>query len=374
LKPDWSEQEAEWLDGAPCGLMCTAENGTFLNANATFCGWLGYSRDELIGQRRLQDLLTVGGRIFHHTHWHPLLQMQGTISEVKLDFVHCDGSTIPMVLNARRIARGEAVVHDLAAYVARDRDKYERELLLSRKRLEALVAEATRHQAEAKDRALFAEQMIGIVSHDLRNPLSGIAVATALLAAGELSAAQQRTVARLRRASDRATRLIADLLDFTQARLGTGLRVTKAEMDLHRVLGEVVEELALAHPGASIKHESSGEGVCYGDVNRLAQLVGNLVSNAVAHGDASRPITVHGIIGAESFEISVHNSGVPIPPDAKSTLFEPMARGKDAPSRGSSVGLGLFIVNQIAKAHGGRAEVDSSAELGTTFRAVFPRT
>jgi len=354
--------------------MCTAENGTFLNANATFCGWLGYSRDELIGQRRFQDLLTAGGRIFHHTHWHPLLQMQGTISEVKLDFVHRDGSTIPMVLNARRIVRDEVVVHDLAAYVARDRDKYERELLRSRKRLEALVAEATQHQAQAKDRALFAEQMIGIVSHDLRNPLSAIAVATALLAAGELSAAEQRTVARLRRASERATRLIADLLDFTQARLGPGLRVSKVEIELHRVVAEVVEELTLTYPAVSIKHESSGEGVCCADANRLAQLVGNLVSNAVAHGDASRPITVHGIIGAQAFEISVHNSGVPIPRDAQATIFEPMARGKDAPSKDSGVGLGLFIVSQIAKAHGGRAEVDSSAELGTTFRAIFPRT
>jgi phosphoserine phosphatase RsbU/P len=367
-------EESAWLDAAPCGLMCTADDGTFLQANATFCAWLGRAREELIGQRRLQDLLTVGGRIFHHTHWHPLLEMQGTISEVKLDFVHRDGSTIPMVLNARRSQRSGTVIHDLAAYVARDRDKYERELLRSRKRLEALVEEATQHQAEAKDRALAAEQMIGIVSHDLRNPLSAIAVATTLLNAGELSAGQERTLARIRRASERATRLISDLLDFTQARLGTGLIVTKAETRLHRAIAEVVEELTHIYPGASLKHQSSGEGVCFADVNRLAQLVGNLVSNAVAHGDPAQPITVSSTVSADSFEVTVHNHGSPIPAAAQSTIFKAMTRGSNAPVTGRSVGLGLFIVSEIAKAHGGRAEIDSSAERGTTFRTIFPRT
>src|SRR5688500_12882441 len=177
--------------------MQTAADGTFLKANLTFCGWVGLPPSALIGRRRFQDLLTMGARIFHQTHWAPLLQMQGSISEVKLDVVHQDGATIPMVLNAIRHEHGGAVVHDLAAYVARDRDKYERELVLSRKRLESLVAEATRLQAEAKDRAVFAEQMIGIVSHDLRNPLSAIVTAAALLGRQDPSASQQRTIERV---------------------------------------------------------------------------------------------------------------------------------------------------------------------------------
>ena len=211
--------------------------------------------------------------------------------------------------------------------MARDRDKYERELVQSRKRLETLVAEATRHQAEAKDRALFAEQMVGIVSHDLRNPLSAIAMATALLVRGELSESQQRTANRIGRATERATRLIADLLDFTQARLG-----------------------------------------------RLAQLLGNLVSNAVTHGDPDRPVTVTSSIDARSFTIAVHNWGAPIPLEAQANIFQAMTRGKHPPAAGRSVGRGLFIVSEIAKAHGGCAEVESTLDKGTTFRAVFPAT
>jgi sigma-B regulation protein RsbU (phosphoserine phosphatase) len=299
--------------------------------------------------------------------------MQGSVSEVKLDLRHQDGTTIPMMLNAMRHQHPDGAVHHLAAYVARDRDKYERELVLSRKRLETLVAEATRHQAEAKDRALFAEQMIGIVSHDLRNPLSAIAMATALLVRGELSESQQRTASRIGRATERATRLIADLLDFTQARLGTGLSISKSEIDLHEAVSDDVDELAHAFPGRALRHVRVGEGSCSADADRLAQLVGNLVSNAVAHGDPARPITITSSIEAGSFTVAVHNSGAPIPLEAQANIFQAMTRGKNAPATGRSVGLGLFIVREIAKAHGGRAEVESNADHGTTFRAILPR-
>ena len=199
----------------------------------------------MVGKRRFQDLLTVGGRIFHQTHWAPLLQMQGSLSEVKLELVHQDGSTIPIVVNALVRDHHGACVHEVAAFVARDRDKYERELVVSRKRLEEAVAEATRLHAEAKDRAVFAEQMIGIVSHDLRNPLSAIQVGAALLARAPLADPQQRTLARITRATERARHLISDLLDFTQARLGKGLQVSVAPLDLHACVAEAVEDLGL---------------------------------------------------------------------------------------------------------------------------------
>ena len=162
------------FEEAACGLLQTDASGLVLRVNRTFCNWVGYAAGELVGRRKVQDLLTVGGRIFHQTHWAPLLQMQGSISEVKLAVVHRDGQSIPMLMNAIRRERDGSPVHEIATFVVRDRDKYERELLQSRKQLEVLVAEASRLHADAKDRALFAEQMVGIVSHDLRNPLSSI--------------------------------------------------------------------------------------------------------------------------------------------------------------------------------------------------------
>lgn len=360
------------FDDAPCGLAQTSSSGTFLRINRTFCSWLGYGADELVGKRRLQDLLTMGGRIFHQTHFAPLLQMQGSISEVKLELMHIDGHSVPMVLNALRRSEGDEVVHEVAAFVARDRDKYERELVQSRKRLEALVAEATRLQAEAKDHALSAEMMVGIVSHDLRNPMSSIQMATALLAKGA-STSQQRTLERVARSTARANALIADLLDFTQARLGRGLTITRRQLELHDAVSATVEDLSLAYPGRGLRHARSGEGACSADANRLAQLVGNLVSNAMTYGSPELPITVTSSIQERSFSISVHNVGAPIAPELQAEIFRPMSRGTLTTDAKRSVGLGLFIVSEIAKAHGGTAHVSSSAESGTTFSVSCPR-
>jgi sigma-B regulation protein RsbU (phosphoserine phosphatase) len=360
------------LDAVPCGLMCTTPDGTFLRANRMFCSWVGYSEAELVQKRKFQELLSVGGRIFHQTHWAPLLAMQGSISEVKLELVHRDGTTLPVVLNAL-VRQTDVRVHELAAYVARDRDKYERELIQSRKRLEEMVDETRRLHEEAKGRASLAEQMIGIVSHDLRNPISTIQTAAAMLARGVAAAGQERMVARIARASQRADRLIGDLLDLTQARLGAGLSVRLEPIELHALVGEAVDELRLAHPGRSLLHAPSGEGECRADASRLEQLVGNLVSNAMSYGRSDAPVTVSSSIDADSFSVAVHNFGPPIAAEAQATLFEPMTRGQQASSSKRSVGLGLFIVSQVAKAHGGRTDVQSSAEAGTTFRASFPR-
>lgn len=362
------------LDQAACGLLQTDSDGLLLRANRIFCEWLGYAPDDLVnGRRRLQDLLTTGGQIFHQTHWSPLLQMQGSLSEVKLEVVHREGHSLPMVMNAIRREGEGRVLHELAIFVARDRDKYERELVLARKRLETLVAEAKQLQEAAKDRALFAEQMVGIVSHDLRNPLSTIQMGVSLLARSEVTPNQLSVLGRISRAAERATRLIADLLDFTQARLGSGLSVSLKPIDLHQVMSETVDELAQAFPGRELKHEHAGEGLCMADADRLAQLVGNLVANAMTYGKAQAPVTVMSSVQATSFTVAVHNEGPAIPAHVQAALFRPMTRGEGEIHAGRSVGLGLFIVSEIAKAHGGAVAVESAPDRGTKFSATFPR-
>lgn len=229
----------DWFELAPCGLLRTADDGTILLVNATFCAWVGRRADELVDRMRFQDLLTMGGRIFHQTHWAPLLRMQGSVSEVKLEIIHSDHSKLPMVVNAVRREIGGSQHHDLAAFVARDRDRYEQELIKSRKRMEELVAETLGLHAEAKDRALFAEQMIGMVSHDLRNPLSAIAMGAELLEAANREQ-QVSIVQRIKRATARAAKLTADLLDFTAARLGTGIPVNPRPIDLHASVADAI--------------------------------------------------------------------------------------------------------------------------------------
>lgn len=352
------------IDHAPCGLLQTDDAGLFRRVNRMFCSWLGYTADELVGKRRFSELLTAGGRIFHLTHWMPLLAMQGSLSEVKLEVVHRDGSKLPMVLNALRRDDGGVIVHELAAFIARDRDRYEQELVAAKRRLETLVA-------ESRDRAAFAEQMIGIVSHDLRNPLNTIGMASQLLAQ-EDQRPRAKLLATIDRSLERATHLIADLLDFTAARVGSGLSVSFANVDLHATIAESVESLRVAYPNRSIAHATVGSGTCLVDPLRIGQQLGNLVSNAISYGDPSSPIEVASHIDDTTCKVTVTNAGPPIPDSVLESIFEPMTRGTSKGSVSRSVGLGLFIVQQIAKAHGGSANVASTAEA-TTFTIELPR-
>ena len=370
---------------AACALLVTATDGTIYRANETFCGWVGRSAASMVGLVRMQDLLTMGSRIFHQTHWAPLLQIQGSVSEVKLEMRRLDGTTFPAVVNAVRRQNDESAWHEIALFVAEDRHRYEHELVLSRRRAEELLvkeqqtrealviaqAELDRQRATAEDRALFAEQMMGIVSHDLRNPLAVIHMSGLILGRGDLGPAQQQALQRLTRANKLALRLIADLLDFTSARLGRGLQLALERVDIDTLIADGLGDLRLAYPNRRIVHESSGCSICSASSDRIVQVLGNLVSNAIRHGSADSPITVRTSLENARCRISVHNFGKTIGKELMQVMFEPMVRGAD---RGASegVGLGLFIVREIVRAHRGTVTVQSNADTGTTFTVEFP--
>ncbi|MEO6408389.1 MAG: HAMP domain-containing sensor histidine kinase [Burkholderiaceae bacterium] len=378
------------FDHAPCGLLVTDADGTIRRSNATLARWLGYAANDLVDVRTFQSLLTMGGRIFQQTHWAPLLQLQGSVAEVHLDMLHRDGRTLPMIMNAVRRDDGGPVRHEIAVFVTEERHRFERELIAARKRAEELLANQRAAQRaledaqaqlnverdHATDRAHFAEQLVGIVSHDLRNPLSAIKLNAALLGREALSSQQSRALARIDSSSARAQRLIADLLDFTQARIGRGLRVVPAVNDLHGVVRDAIEELRVVFPNRQLVHEEAGTGEARFDADRVMQLLGNLVANAVAYGDGGTPVRVRSTNEEATTRIEVHNAGRPIDPALQSTLFDAMTRGianarADNPNR--SIGLGLFIVREIARAHAGEAAVRSDADHGTSFVASWPR-
>lgn len=228
-------------------------------------------------------------------------------------------------------------------------------------------------ETQAHQRAVLAEQLIGIVSHDLRNPLSAIALAAHLLSAVDLGS-NARIVRRIVSSTDRASRLIADLLDFTQARLGGGLRVTQDNIDLHAVVADTIDEVKMAWAGRMIQHQKVGEGTGSADSDRLAQVVTNLVNNALVYGAADEPVTVISAVKDDRLEICVHNGGPPIPDALKAHMFEPLRRGAHEVQLGSrSVGLGLYIVREIASAHGGAVSLHSTAQDGTRFKVSLPR-
>ena len=163
------------FEHAACGLIVTDANGRIERVNATFCGWLGYSAAELAGTKHIQDLLSAGGKVFYQTHWAPLLHMQGSVAEVKLDMIHRDGRMVPMLLNAVRRRHGSVSYLEVAVLIVADRHKYEQELLLARRNAEASVAAHQRAQKalqESRDVLSLAMRgaRMGAWSHD---PKSG---------------------------------------------------------------------------------------------------------------------------------------------------------------------------------------------------------
>ena len=252
--------------------------------------------------------------------------------------------------------------------------------------LTRIAALATEHEAEravklaeselraaAEDRALLAEQMVGIVSHDLRNPLSAILMGVHLMEKGEaLPAQKERVLQKVRSAARRAQRLVEELLDFTQARIGNGLALKMAEVDLDELMTLIVDELRLSFPGVELHPPDCALGTAYLDADRIHQLLGNLVANAATHGARGRPVCLKCEVVAGELILSVRNEGEVIPEAMFATMFEPMSRGQESDSEQHGVGLGLYIVRAIAEGHRGTVDVSSSVENGTCFFVRMP--
>lgn len=245
--------------------------------------------------------------------------------------------------------------------------------LLQRERDARELAE--RLANETRERSEFEKQLIGIVSHDLRNPLHAILLGTAgLLRREQLDAGSTKAVARIQSSAQRATRMIRDLLDFTQARLGGGIPIDRRPLDLHSLVRQAVDEVEAAHPGRNLEVLSHGDGQALGDADRLAQVVQNLVTNALSYSPEGTPVQIVTRGDDDGVILCVHNEGPPIPAERLPHLFEPLQRARDGGARGGrSLGLGLYIVQHIVSAHGGVVEVRSSEGEGTTFIVRLPR-
>jgi len=237
------------------------------------------------------------------------------------------------------------------------------------------IDEATRSRDVLRERAEYEQQLIGIVSHDLRNPIHAIGLSAALLLRrGNLDPQQGSAVARISSSALRAGRMIRDFLDFTQARSVGRIPVEPEPANLRELVEQVVDEVHLAHPdhAATVRHE--GEETGRWDADRISQVVGNLVGNAFQHSQPEARVTVTSRGAADAVEVEIHNEGPPIPPELMARLFEPFQRGAGARNpNGGSLGLGLFISQRLAAAHGGRIEVSSTAEEGTRFVVRLPR-
>lgn len=235
------------------------------------------------------------------------------------------------------------------------------------------IDDLRRALAELSQRSEFEQQLIGIVSHDLRNPVAAIITGCqSLLRRESLNQSQAASVARMLGAADRVRRMITDLLDFTQARLQGRLPINPSRTDVHAIAHAVVEEVMLAQSEGFVELSIDGDGWGEWDADRLAQMLMNLVTNALAYGASSEAVKVETRGGEDEVVITVRNKGAPIPEDILPRIFQPLERGAHRKSGSRSIGLGLFIVSEVVRAHGGSVAVTSS-EDETCFAVHLPR-
>jgi signal transduction histidine kinase len=210
---------------------------------------------------------------------------------------------------------------------------------------------------------------IGILAHDLRNPLDAVVTGVNVLARlPGLPETGQRTIERVTRSAQRMSAMIRDILDFTRGRLGGGIPVNREPTDLAVVSRSIVEEIQTGHPTANVEVETAGKLIGHFDAARIEQALSNLLVNAVQHGSGHAKLIASGE-DRDHVVVTVRNDGVPIPQDQLQTIFEPFQKGDRSPT---GLGLGLFIVREIIRAHDGTLEVTSSAE-GTSFSFRVPR-
>lgn len=340
------EQLQAILDNAPAAVYVKDLEGRWLIVNRRMEALFGRTREQLVGQHDEQVLPAEGVAEIHAHDAQVLSRNEPLESEEEL-----------------RLADGPHTYLSLK-FPLRDSEGQPTGVC-------GISTDITERR-RAQD---FHQRLLGIVGHDIRGPLSAITLSAAtLLGQQGLSAAQKRSVQRIARSAERIERLVALLLDFTRAQLGLTLPLRPVPVCMASLCERVLDEVQTAHPSRSLHLEASGDTCGEWDPDRLMQVLGNLVSNAVRYSPEEGPVEVRIHGGRDAVTLQVHNRGAPIPPEARPTLFLPFRRGEKASAMASEgMGLGLYIVREVVKAHEGSITVESTEEDGTTFSVLLPR-
>ncbi|MCY1036250.1 PAS domain-containing protein [Corallococcus sp. BB11-1] len=324
-------------------------------ANKAYEDWFGHTREELLGQPVREIIGEAAYAVLGPYVRRGLAGEALSFEQHGVPYRFGGTRDVRVTFNPYRNAEGQA-----DGYVALLQD------ITVQRRLEGAV----------KQQAEFEQHLIGIVSHDLRNPLSAIQLGVSAMARREdLDERSRKSVTRIQNAAERATRMVKDLLDFTQARLGGGIRIERRPADLHELARGVLDEVEAAYPHRELQVRRSGDGRGTWDPDRLSQVVQNLVTNALKYSPEDTPVQVETRGEGGAVVLAVHNQGAPIPAERLRALFQPLQRGtEDVDKAGRSVGLGLYIVRSIVGAHGGDISVESTADAGTTFTVRLSRS
>jgi PAS domain S-box-containing protein len=389
---------ADVLDTAPCGFFSFGDDGIVTAANATLLEMLGYQRQDVIG-KHVEQLLTVGTRIFYQTHWFPLLKLHGRAEEVFLMARTRTGEPLGVLSYARR--RAEQGPYDCVLVHVRERAKYEDELLRARRvaeeantQLEAQAVELELQQQQLRERSEEAEHLrvvadrasraksdfLAMISHELRTPLNAIGGYLQILELGipgPVTEAQRDILGRLDQSSRHLLRLINEVLDLARiesGRVDYEITATAASDLLASVMPMI--EPQLAGKDLHFSFDVPRELVVHADVEKGQQILLNLLSNAVKFTPAGGRVAVTASRSTESvayIDIAVSDTGIGIPAEQLESIFQPFVQvegGMTRPAEGS--GLGLAISRDLARGMGGNVFVESTVGAGSRFTLRLP--
>jgi signal transduction histidine kinase len=218
---------------------------------------------------------------------------------------------------------------------------------------------------------------LGVLGHDLRNPIGAASMAAqAMVQMGASDAKQTRLASQIVDTTRRATAILNDLLDITRSTFGADIPIAKTPMNMGQLAIQLTDEMRALSQGRSIETNIIGDTVGEWDKIRIGQVFSNLIGNAIQYSRKASNILVTVCGREEKVLICVNNEGDPIKSEKLNTIFDFMTRG-NVPSVGDEVtpnlGLGLFIAKKIVTAHGGEITVASDADSGTTFTVVLPK-
>lgn len=233
------------------------------------------------------------------------------------------------------------------------------------------VAEYTKIVNQSQD--LF----LGVLGHDLRNPIGAALMAARLMVKRDVPDSKQSVLSgQIVISMERATSILDDLLEVTRSAFGSKMPLVRTPMNMGELGQQLVDEMRTLAGDKQIEIKITGDTEGEWDRPKMGQVFSNLIGNALQYSPSDSAITVTITDQEDRVLISVHNEGEPIPLDKQKTIFESMSRGKESGSQGAGsthLGLGLFIAHKIVVAHSGKISVDSAQERGTTFSAVLPR-
>ena len=357
------ERAEELYEHAPCGYLSTLPDGTIVRVNQTFLEWTGTSADVLLAGTKFQSLLAIGSRIYYETHYAPLLRMQGFANEIALEIVRADQRILPVLVNSRqkRDAIGTPLFTRITIFDATDRRRYERELLLARRKAEQV----------ARDKAA----LLAMLSHDIRNPLNAVMGVVQLLDLSDLTEAQRRYLRLLKSSSQHMLTLLERVLELSRSE-SSSFALAETPFALPLVVKDVISTFeSVARAKGLTLRSSIGDGippVLIGDPIAIRQILSNLVGNAVKFTDeGSVTVTValrEASTDALTLAIAVTDTGIGIPADVVDRIFNEFTQASyETAMRFGGTGLGLTIARRLLALYGSVIEVQSAPGEGSTF-------